>query len=192
MRRNREPVHAVPAEHISALRLTLNCALVVTWLASGWMARAAHAAQVCEASGPAMLAVYLTGREIGDTVHRQVLQAMPTQDAKVNAATALADLDRAMAALETQVWGFYWVSLYSRRLHEVLEQLDSKPPGPVTSYYNRWDASQSATSSSLLRNTAGAASAALARAIDLAPANAANVRKYLDQIGAELRGCASE
>ncbi len=192
MCRSRELLHAAPAGAIAGPGLVLKSVLVVAFLASGWMARPAHAAQVCEASGPAMLAVYLHGREIGDAVHSQVQQVMHAQDTKSNGAAVLLELDRAMATLETQVWGFYWVSLYSRRLHEVLEQLDTKPPGPVSAYYDRWDASQSATSAALIRNSAGAVRAVLVRAVALAPENAANILKYLERMGKELRGCTSE
>ncbi len=139
-----------------------------------------------------MLGLYLAGREVGDAVHGLVARMAGPRDAAQAGGETLAELDAALGTLNTQVWGLYWVSLYSRRLHEVLDQLDSKPPGPVPRYYDRWDATQLATSAALTLRNADLVASALARASTVPPQESAKLRQYLEDIGRELRGCAAE
>jgi hypothetical protein len=167
-------------------------ALVAAMVAATGIAQPLSAAPACGATGPVMLGLYLAGRELGDAVHGQVARMAGRRDAAESGGEALADLDAALAALNTQVWGLYWVSLYSRRLHEVLDQLDAKPPGPVTRYYDRWDESQLTNAAALTLRHADAVGSVLARAGAVAPAQSAKLRQYLDDIGRDLRGCAPE
>jgi len=136
---------------------------------------AAPAGAACEITGPSMLDLYLAGRDLGDAVHAQ---------GRPDAA-----LDAALGKLNAQVWGLYWVSLYSRRLHEVLDQLD-KPPGAVTRYYQRWDASQLATSAALTMKDWAAADEALRSAQGLTPERTQILASYLERVKREVRDCA--
>ena len=150
------------------------------------------AGAACGATGPVMLGLHLSGRELGDTVHGQVARMAGRRDAAQAGVEPLAELDAALAALNTHVWGLYWVTLYSRRLHEVLDQLDSKPPGPVTLYYDRWDKSQLTNSAALTLRNAAIVREALARTSALAPEPSAKLRKYLEDIVRDLRGCSTD
>jgi len=137
---------------------------------------AAPAGAACEITGPSMLDLYLSGRNLGDAVRS------PGQPDAV--------LDASLTRLNTQIWGLYWVSLYSRRLREVLDQLD-KPPGAVTRYYQRWDASQLATSAALTMKELAVADEALRAAQGLTPERAQTLGSYLERVRREVRDCAS-
>ncbi len=143
------------------------------------------AAQGCAATDPAMLDMYLAGRELAEAVHAQLI----AQSSKP--IEPLASLEASMSALNTHAFGFYWVSLYSRRLHEVLDQLDSKPPGPVTRYYDHWDRTQLVTSANLVLRDAAKVSEALARAEGIPEAQSQRLRGYLANVRSALAGCTS-
>jgi hypothetical protein len=160
-------------------------ALVVTIAAIAAFALPTPALANCDLSGPAMLDLYLAGREIGDAVRA----------ASTRSDTASA-LDAANSALNTNIWGLYWISLYSRRLHEVLEQVDAgrevSPIGSVRGYYSRWDASQLVNSATLALRSARDVDDALTRAEAAATipvSDDAKLRQYVARVGKELQGC---
>jgi len=177
---------------VDPLARTGRTALAAALLAAACLALPLRAAAACDATGPGMLGLYLAGRDFGDAVHAKLARMAREQDAAQVGGEALADLDAALGALNTQLWGLYWVSLYSRRLHEVLDQLDSKPPGPVTHYYDRWDTSQLSTSAALTLRTAVLVGDALTRASAVSPEQSAKLRQYLEDIRRGLDGCAPE
>lgn len=169
---------------LASLRRALFAATAITtFLASVPAADAA-----CNASGPPMLDVFLAGRGLGEAVHGQLMEAAGRAGAG-ESVKSLAALDHALGSLNTQVWGLYWVSLYSRRLHEVLERLDSKPPGPVTRYYDRWDGSQMNASVATIGRDAETVEALLARTRGLSQEQAAALQQHLGRIRRELQGC---
>lgn len=150
-------------------------------------------AAACSASGPSILGLFLDGRRLSDAVHEQLVEAVSRRDnlegRAQESATSLVELDHALSTLSTHLWGQYLVSLYSRRLHEVLDRLDSKPPGPVTSYYDRWDGSQINSSVLLVTRDADAVDAALARTRVLSREQSAMLQQHLGRIREELQGC---
>jgi len=142
-----------------------------------------------------MLGLFLAGRALGDAVHAQLLDAVARRDLAgerwEERVRSLAELDHALGALNTQVWGQYWVSLYGRRLHEVLDRLD-KPPGAISRYYQRWDGSQMNSSVASVTRDADAVDALLARTPVLSSEQAAELQQHLGRIRRELQGCTTE
>lgn len=157
----------------------------------------------CDINGPAMLDLYLTGREAGSTVRAAIVRGASSQRV-----SDVVTLDAAVGALNAEIWGLYWLSLYSRRLHEVLEQVDEGrqlPPtslstGTVRGYYTRWDASQLSSSAAMTLRTAAEVATALARVepqgsaaatAALLPEEAAKLRQYAVRVSTELQACAA-
>ena len=153
-------------------------------------------AAACSASGPSMLGLFLAGRGLGEAVHGQLVEAVGRRgnsgERWEESVQSLVALDHALGNLNTQIWGQYWVSLYGRRLHEVLERLDSKPPGPVTRYYDRWDGSQMNSSVASVTRDADAVDALLARTRVLSQEQSAAIQQHLGRIREELQGCITE
>lgn len=166
-------------------------ALIAALVAAVCLAVPLSAAADCDANGPHMLSLFLAGREIGNAVHTQVEQKLPQATGALAETKMLFELDAALGQLNTQVWGMYWVTNYSRRLYEVLDQLDSKPPGPVTQYYARWSRAQLTSSATLTMSDVGRVGDALARAKAVSPEQSARLRKYLDDLNQDLQGCTS-
>lgn len=136
----------------------------------------------CNASAPYLLSLFLSGQKISDTIHeQQVNQTAPNP--------SLSALHLNFSRLQTSLWGFYWVNIYSRRLHEVLDQLDSKPPGPITQYYDRWDGTQLAGSSSMLKRDVDIVGKLLPHTQELAAELTASMQQFLRQIETEIAGC---
>ena len=154
------------------------------------------AGAACSATAPSMLGLFLAGRQLSDAVHGQLLDAVSRRDnlgeRGEDGVKSLAELDHALGNLNIQVWGQYWVSLYGRRLHEVLERLDSKPPGPVTRYYDRWDGSQINGSVANVTRDADAVDALLARTRGLSHEQSVAIQQHLGRIRKEVEGCTSE
>lgn len=167
-------------------RALLSAAATVTFLVS-----VPNAGAACNASGPSMLGLFLTGRGLSDAVHGQLMEAA-SRDSTAEGVKSLAALGHALGALNTQVWGLYWISLYSRRLHEMLERPDSKPPGPVTRYYDRWDGSQINGSVANVTRDADAVDALLARTRVLSQEQSAAIQQHLGRVREELQGCITE
>jgi len=138
-------------------------------------------AQVCAVSDPAMLDLYLSGSDISQRLRR----ARVSRDAAEEPT-----LPAALDALNTHVWGLYWVSLYSRRLHEVLGELDPKQ-GPVSQYYSRWDATQLATSAALVLREVNTVRARLEPASLLPQEEDKALRTHLERVSTALRGCSA-
>jgi hypothetical protein len=98
-------------------------------------------------------------------------------------------LGHALSKLNTSILGLYWVNIYSRRLHEVLEQLDSKPPGPVTQYYDRWDGSQLVSSATMLKRDLDSVNKLLPQTTGISAEQTEMLQQFLRQIDNELKGC---
>lgn len=175
-------------------------ALSGSLLVSLYMAMpAAHAA--CDISAPAMLDLYLTGREAAASV-----RAFIARSASTAGTGNVVELDAAVEQLNAEVWGLYWLSLYSRRLHEVLEQVDagkelpahSFSRGTVHGYYTRWDASQLTSSAKMAVRSAASVGTALVQVEKLVgadgvaaflPAESVKLRQYAARAGNELQAC---
>ena len=147
------------------------------------------AAASCNSSGPYLQNLFLSGQKFSDMIHEQALK---TSELQANAAPhvrSLSALGHALSKLNTSIWGLYWVNIYSRRLHEVLEQLDSKPPGPVTQYYDRWDGSQLVSSATMLKRDLDSVKKLLPQTTGISPEQTEMLQQFLRQIDNELKGC---
>jgi hypothetical protein len=176
---------AIPKQDFRALlRASHVAAVIVLCIASMSSAMAA-----CNPVAPALLDFFLSGRRLSDEIHGQLIQSAGQRNSTEEKLKSLSTLDHELSILNANVWGLYWVSLYSRRLHEVLDQLDSKPPGPVTQYYDRWDATQLHNAITPVIRDSGAVGALLARTRVLSPALSEKMHQHLGRIDEELRGC---
>ena len=122
-------------------------------------------------------------------IHEQALKTSELQANAAPQARSLSALGHALSKLNTSIWGLYWVNIYSRRLHEVLDQLDSKPPGPVTQYYDRWDSSQLVSSAATLKRELDSVGKLLVHAQGVSAQQTAMLQQFLRQIDNELEGC---
>jgi len=174
-------------EHaIKALRKTL-LAGVVTVICISSMSNAAAS---CNVTGPAMLDLFLYGRGLGDAFQGKIVNAEMQKGNEENKVETLSVLDHALSTLNTQIWGLYWVSLYSRRLHEVLYKLDSKPPGPTTLYFDRWDTVQLNGLVDQVMHERAAVGDLLVHQNGLPTELSEKLQQYLGRISNELLGCA--
>jgi hypothetical protein len=147
------------------------------------------AAAPCNASAPYLLNLFLSGQKISDTIHEQTLQTLEQPGNAAAGARSLSMLGHALSKLNTSILGLYWVNIYSRRLHEVLEQLDSKPPGPVTQYYDRWDGSQLVSSATMLKRDLDSVNKLLPQTTGISAEQTEMLQQFLRQIDNELKGC---
>lgn len=143
----------------------------------------------CNPSAPAILDLFLSGRNLDDVIRAEWMEHSSPPDKAEEKVKSLSVFHHTLGDLNTRIWGLYWVSLYSRRLHEVLDQLDSKPPGPVTQYYDRWDATQLNSSVALVAHQAKTVGDLLARTGSLPTGLEGELRQHLVHIDRELRGC---
>lgn len=164
---------------------TLRAAAIMTL----YIASMSSAIAACNPVAPALLDFFLSGRRLSDEIHGQLIQSAGQRNSTEERLKSLSALDHELSILNANVWGLYWVSLYSRRLHEVLDQLDSKPPGPVTQYYDRWDATQLDNATSSVIRESGTVGALLARTSALSPELSEKMLQHLGRIDEELRGC---
>lgn len=155
-----------------------------------FMASMSSAAATCRATGPSVLDLFLSGQNISNTIHEQLIEAAGRRETAGERVKSLLALDHALNNLNTKVWGLYWVSLYSGHLHEILGQLDSKPPGPVTQYYDRWDGAQLGSSAALVKHEANTVNNLLTRTSGVSAEHSAILQQYLRRIDNELLGCA--
>jgi hypothetical protein len=147
------------------------------------------AAAPCNASAPYLLNLLLSGQKISDTIHEQTLQTLEQPGNAAAGARSLSMLGHALSKLNNSILGLYWVNIYSRRLHEILEQLDSKPPGPVTQYYDRWDGSQLVGSAAMLKRDLDSVNRLLSQAPGVSAEHTEMLQQFLRQIDNELEGC---
>lgn len=170
--------------------------LALRFVIAGGVA-ATTTATACDVNGPAMLDLYMAGRKAAES-DRAIIE----RSAVAGKLTAALTLDAAVNALNTEIWGFYWLALYSRRLHEVLEQVDAtrKLPsqslitGTVRAYYSRWDVSQLTTSAARVVHAAGQVANALdgaekIGATTILPTEAAALRQFATRAANELQDC---
>lgn len=170
---------------------------ILRFVVAGGMA-VTTAATACDVSGPAMLDLYMTGRTAAAT-DRTIIE----RSAAAGTLTSALTLDATVNALNTEIWGIYWLVLYSRRLHEVLEQVDparelpsqSLITGTVRGYYSRWDAAQLTATATRVVHAAGQVVTALDRAesaggTTILPTEAARLRQFAARAVNELQGCA--
>jgi len=134
----------------------------------------------------------LSARSLGESVHGQVVEASGRPDTVVAEFRSLLALDAAIGNLEARVLGQYYLSLYSRRLREVLALFDLRPAGTAAADYDRWDRAQWADSVALIAREAGEVSSALARVSGVASEQTTKLKQFLGRIGTELRGCAPD
>lgn len=143
----------------------------------------------CNASAPYLLSLFLSGQKLSDMFNEQAMQNAGHRNNPAQRAQSLSALSHALSKLNTSIWGFYWVSIYSRRLHEVLDQLDSKPPGPVTQYYDRWDGTQLVGSAAMLKRELDSVDKMLLHIQGISAEQTAMLQQFLRQIDNELVGC---
>jgi hypothetical protein len=149
----------------------------------------ALAATSCNSSGPYLQNLFLSGQKFSDMIHEQALKTPELQANAAPTARSLSVLGHALSKLNTSIWGLYWVNIYSRRLHEVLDQLDSKPPGPVTQYYDRWDSSQVVSSAAMLKRDLDSVNKLLPQTPGVSAEQKEMLQQFLRQIENELEGC---
>jgi len=178
------------SEVIEHYLIPLRRALLVT-VAIGTFMVSVPSAAACTASGPSMLGLFLAGRGLSDAVHGELVEAMSRVSTEEQV-KSLSALDHALGDLNLRVWGLYWVSVYSRRLHEVLDKLDSNPPGPVTLYYDRWDRTQLIDSVAMVNRETVTVDDLLARTRGLSSEQSSALQQHLGRIRKELLGCATE
>jgi hypothetical protein len=149
------------------------------------------AAASCNSSGPYLQNLLLSGQKFSDMIHEQTLQSLEQPGNTAARARSLSVLGHALSKLNTSIWGLYWVNIYSRRLHEILDQLDSKPPGPVTQYYDRWDSSQLLSSAAMLKRELDSVNKLLLQTTGVSAEQTEMLQQFLRQIENELNSCTS-
>ena len=149
----------------------------------------ALAATSCNSSGPYLQNLFLSGQKFSDMIHEQALKTPELQTNAAPPARSLSVLGHELSKLNTSIWGLYWVNIYSRRLHEVLDQLDSKPPGPVTQYYDRWDSSQLVNSAAMLKRDLDSVNKLLPQTPGVSAEQKEMLQQFLRQIENELQAC---
>lgn len=162
--------------------------IVVVALAFAIPIRAAHAA--CAAIAPELQGLFLAGRSITEGVHALWADSAERRSALGSELQNVIVLDDELAKLNQSVWGTYWVALYHRRLHEVLDQLDPKTRDPAVAYYTRWSGSQLMNSATTVLQNVDRVRGAAARAGAVPQVVRSDLAEHLDRVARSLSGCA--
>ena len=145
----------------------------------------------CVVISPEQQGLFLAGRSIADGVHLLWADSGERRNALGAELQPVIALDDELAKLNQSVWGLYWVALYHRRLHEVLDQLDPKTRDPVVAYYTRWSGSQLTTSATAVLQNVDRARSAAARAVAVPQVIRNDLAEHLDRVARSLAGCAA-
>lgn len=165
----------------------LAACLVAATLAFVVPVRTVHAA--CAAISPELQGLFLAGRSIADGVHALWADSGDRRNALGAELQAVINLDDELSKLNQAVWGTYWVALYHRRLHEVLDQLDPKTRDPVVAYYTRWSGSQLTNSAATMLQDVDRVRSAAVRAGAVPEVVRKDLAEHLERVVKSVAGC---
>lgn len=143
----------------------------------------------CAAIAPEQQGLFLSGRSIAEGVHALWADSAGRRNALGAELQPVIVLDDELAKLNQSVWGTYWVALYHRRLHEVLDQLDPKTRDPVVTYYTKWSGSQLTNSATSVLENVDRVRGAAARAGAVPQVIRSDLAEHLDRVARSLAGC---